>query len=250
MAGIVSDSFERILLLHTLPGSADALVRLLQAQRLAVSALALSGTAAWPEQPFDGAIVHADALDVSVRSVAYRLKRQRPGIPLVLWSAGSPAAITDIIETGYDLWLPAETPVAGVAAQLKAMHRLLAATAHPAEPETISIRNITIDFQRFEVRTDSGTITLTPTEFKIIAHLARHPGKVVRHAELFRAVHGYDASEQEAKDILKVHIWRLRNKLTAAGAHGDCIVNVRGFGYLLERRAGATPQAEPRSALA
>ena len=57
------------------------------------------------------------------------------------------------------------------------------------------------------------------------------------HTELFQQAHGYEVSGQEAKDILKVHIWRLRNKLIAAGPDCDIIRNVRGFGYLVDRRA-------------
>jgi two-component system, OmpR family, response regulator MtrA len=208
------------------------------------------GPVSWPDDEFDAGVVLAEGFDATVRSTGLRLKRERPRVPLLLWSPGTPETIEDALDAGYDLWLPAEATPVAVAVQVKSMHRLVHAAARSEEPEMLTIRNVTIDFQRFEVRSDGGTLTLTPTEFKIIAHLARRPGKVVRHTELFREVHGYDASEQEAKDILKVHIWRLRNKLTAAGADGDCIANVRGFGYLLDRRNVAPAREERRSALA
>ncbi len=95
--------------------------------------------------------------------------------------------------------------------------------------------------------TGNEPLPLTPTEYRIVSYLARNPGRVIAHPELFREVHGYEASEQEAKDILKVHISRLRNKLAAAGIAEDVIVTVRVFGYLLERRtrhAEADTEAE------
>jgi DNA-binding response OmpR family regulator len=54
-------------------------------------------------------------------------------------------------------------------------------------------------------------------------------------------------NEREAKNMLKVHIWRLRAKLAEALPDTTMIVTVRGFGYLLERRSGNPPQP-PRAA--
>jgi two-component system OmpR family response regulator len=243
---------ERVLLLHPSARLDDVVPRSLRGQRLSVTLMPLSVGATWPSEEYDAGLVFTDVLDNTVRSAAYRLKRERPRVPLLLWAPGEPTLLTDALDGGFDLWLPYQTPVAAVAAQVRAVCRLLKPDRATPQLESLMVRNVTIDFQRFEVRSDGGTLTLTPTEFKIIAHLAKHPGRVVRHTELFREVHGYDASEQEAKDILKVHIWRLRNKLAAAGADGDCIANVRGFGYLLDRRGVGDlreRRSEARSAL-
>jgi DNA-binding winged helix-turn-helix (wHTH) protein len=42
-------------------------------------------------------------------------------------------------------------------------------------------------------------------------------------------------------DLLKVHVYRLRRKLGQGGADPWVLRNVRGFGYMLERRAAAKP---------
>jgi DNA-binding winged helix-turn-helix (wHTH) protein len=52
--------------------------------------------------------------------------------------------------------------------------------------------------------------------------------------------------EPEAMDLLKVHVYRLRRKLGQGGADPWVLRNVRGFGYMLERRAAA---AKPARAL-
>jgi DNA-binding response OmpR family regulator len=113
----------------------------------------------------------------------------------------------------------------------------------------VSVRGITIDLERREVRLGGRPLALTPTEFRILALLARKRG-VVPHGELFHEIHAYEVSEQEAKDTLKVHIWRLRAKLAGVVPDSNLIVNVRGFGYLLERRARdrAARNAEDRPA--
>jgi two-component system response regulator RegX3 len=136
-----------------------------------------------------------------------------------------------------DVILPPDAPIPLIAAQLRALARLLGLTPVVEQPETITVRNMVIDLARREVRSGGRPLPLTPTEFRILAQLAQRPGQVVTHAEIFREVHGYEASEQEAKSILKVHVWRLRRKLVEAAPGRSAIVNVRGFGYMLERRA-------------
>jgi DNA-binding response OmpR family regulator len=107
----------------------------------------------------------------------------------------------------------------------------------------ITIRDLAIDLGRREVRARDKQLALTPTEFRILAHLAKRPGRVVSHGEIFSEVHGYAVTDNEAKDILKVHIWRLRSKLAEAMPGPSPIVNVRGFGYLLERRTARERRA-------
>ena len=77
---------------------------------------------------------------------------------------------------------------------------------------------------------------MTPTEFKILAYLARNAGKVVSPVEILRAVQDYTYSEREAQEIVKVYIRRIRRKVESTRLTPNYIVNVRGFGYMLERR--------------
>jgi two-component system, OmpR family, response regulator RpaB len=127
-----------------------------------------------------------------------------------------------------------------VALQLRALARLIATDPPAGEPETITVRNLTIDLVQRLVRAGTQEVDLTPTEFLLLAHLARRRG-VVSHTELVRELHGGILNEREAKNMLKVHIWRLRAKLAEALPDTNLIVTVRGFGYLLERRSGSLP---------
>jgi DNA-binding response OmpR family regulator len=167
---------------------------------------------------------------------ALRTRQARVAVAVI--GALDENAAAELLRTQADVILPPDTPIAVIAAQLQALARLIALAPRLEEPDTITVRNMTIDLARREVRAGGRVIPLTPTEFRILAQLARRPGRVVTHAEIFREVHGYDATEQEAKNILKVHVWRLRSKLAEAAPGRSAIVNVRGFGYMLERRAG------------
>lgn len=107
------------------------------------------------------------------------------------------------------------------------------------EPATLSVRDLVLDFDRCRAVRNDETIPLTPTEFKILAFLAKKAGKVVSPVEILRSVQDYTYSEREAQEIVKVYIRRIRRKVEADPAEPSYILNVRGFGYMLERRGGA-----------
>jgi two-component system KDP operon response regulator KdpE len=116
-----------------------------------------------------------------------------------------------------------------------------------ANDKLITVRDLTLDFDRCQAIRDTERIPLTPTEFKILAFLAKNAGKVVSPVEILRAVQEYTYSEREAQEIVKVYIRRIRRKVELDPAMPDYIVNVRGFGYMLERR-GQSRGAETRAA--
>ncbi len=120
------------------------------------------------------------------------------------------------------------------------LRRRTAAQAEPEEddgPSTITVRDLVLDFDRCQAVRNGETIPLTPTEFKILAYLAKNAGKVVSPVEILRAVQDYTYSEREAQEIVKVYIRRIRRKVEHDPAEPSYIVNVRGFGYMLERRS-------------
>ena len=73
---------------------------------------------------------------------------------------------------------------------------------------------------------DGAPLELTLAEFKILAYLMEHPGKVQNRYELQHNILGYSDTTQSR--ALDTHIKRLRQKL---GEHADCIATERGVGY-------------------
>lgn len=145
------------------------------------------------------------------------------------------------LEAGADLCLRDTDGVEMLSAQLSALARRKAPAAQEATedgPSSITVRDLMLDFDRCQAVRDDETIPLTPTEFKILAYLAKHAGKVVSPVEILRAVQDYTYSDREAQEIVKVYIRRIRRKVEADPAEPSYIVNVRGFGYMLERRGG------------
>ncbi len=101
----------------------------------------------------------------------------------------------------------------------------------------IQVRGLTIDLDRHRVSVNNRPVRLTPVEYRLLAALARREGRVASCSELVKDVQGYDMTEEEARDIMKVHVYHLRQKLRAFSGEDEYIVTVPGFGYVLERRA-------------
>jgi DNA-binding response OmpR family regulator len=90
-----------------------------------------------------------------------------------------------------------------------------------------------LDTWRQEATLAGRTLTLTPTEFRVLLCLAEHAGNMLSYAQLVRCAQGYDAGELEASELIKPHIHHLRQKLEPDPSTPRYILNVRGKGYLL-----------------
>ena len=72
---------------------------------------------------------------------------------------------------------------------------------------------------------------LTPTEYKLLAVLVRHAGKVLTHRQLLKEVWGAQLREQT--HYLRVYMAQLRHKLEADPARPRLLLTEPGVGYRL-----------------
>jgi two-component system KDP operon response regulator KdpE len=105
------------------------------------------------------------------------------------------------------------------------------------ETGILRFRDLAIDFDRCEGFIGDHPLRLTPSELRLLATLIRSAGRVVSAQQLIADAQGYRLSEPDAREIAKAHLHRLRGKMEPFEAGVPHIVNVRGFGYMLERRA-------------
>jgi two-component system response regulator MtrA len=99
------------------------------------------------------------------------------------------------------------------------------------DTERIVVGGIRVDLKRREVAASSGTISLTPAEFEILALLARRKGSAVTREALVEVA--LDPEQETSRRTLDVHISRLRNKL---GPEASQLETVWGIGYRLSER--------------
>jgi two-component system, OmpR family, KDP operon response regulator KdpE len=147
------------------------------------------------------------------------------------------ALIARALEAGADGYLTAFPSDADELRDRLAALREGAAQRGPAPVSMAHVRELSVDFDRFEVKLAGQPVSLTPTEFRLLTSLMRAAGRVVSARQLLAEAQGVVLPESEAREIVKVHIRRLRAKIEPHQGANPYIVSVRGFGYLLERRA-------------
>jgi DNA-binding response OmpR family regulator len=78
------------------------------------------------------------------------------------------------------------------------------------------------------------TLSLTPTEFRLLACLMENPGQLLSYRDMAASLHGGEGKEWEeweARAAISTHMWRLRRKIGQDQDDDAYIVNVRGRGY-------------------
>jgi DNA-binding response OmpR family regulator len=109
---------------------------------------------------------------------------------------------------------------------------VLRRTRGVGEPDALQVGRVRLDPARRRVFGDGSEVTLTATEFDLLAYLMRRPGRVFSREQLISEVWGYSAFA--ANRTVDVHIAQVRAKLGDASP----IRTVRGVGYAVD---------EPRS---
>jgi DNA-binding response OmpR family regulator len=100
-----------------------------------------------------------------------------------------------------------------------------------SEGRFVQWAGLIVDLMRRAVTLDGHLLELTPTEFDLVAHLVSEAPRVVPPRELVRSAQGYECDREEARELLRSHIYHIREKAEAAAGRRDLIRTVRGTGY-------------------
>jgi len=100
------------------------------------------------------------------------------------------------------------------------------------QASVLQVGALRVDLGRREASLDGQTLELTPTEFRLLACLAAHPGQAVVQADLVREAWG--GLRQETGSALRRYVWFLRQKIETDPDQPKRLLTVRGYGYRLE----------------
>jgi DNA-binding response OmpR family regulator len=89
--------------------------------------------------------------------------------------------------------------------------------------------DVTLDKGRMAVTVGTRAVGLTPTEFELLATLARRPGRVFTRAELLDAIRGTDVESYDR--AIDAHVKNVRRKLEPDPQHPRYLLTVHGVGY-------------------
>jgi two-component system response regulator MprA len=113
---------------------------------------------------------------------------------------------------------------------LARVHALLRRSGVADKEQPLAYAGLALNPATRETRRGGRQFDLTPTEFKLLHHLMRHPRQVLRREQLLEEVWGYDFGGDD--NVLEVYVGYLRKK-TEAGGEPRLIQTVRGVGYVL-----------------
>ena len=161
-----------------------------------------------------------------------RLLRKTSDVPLVMLTARADEADRVMgLRLGADDYVVKPFSPRELVARVEAILRRSRTGAGGAE-ERASYGGglLRIDAERREVRTADQPLSLTRTEFDLLAALASRPGRPWTRLELVTRVQGYDFEGYER--TIDVHVKNLRRKLGEAPPF-RLVVTVPGVGYKL-----------------
>jgi DNA-binding response OmpR family regulator len=132
------------------------------------------------------------------------------------------------LEVGADDYVPKPFRPKILLARVKAVLRRTHgdASEDEGEQDRITVKGVTLDRARHELKVDGEDINLTATEFRLLFYLASHPGRVFTRNQLIDSAIGSNALVIDRN--IDVHVGSLRKKL---GPYRAMIETVRGVGY-------------------
>jgi two-component system OmpR family response regulator len=201
----------------------DALRR--EGHRVRATATGTEAVASFSEQYPDLLVLDIGLPDADGRDVCQTLRARGMTAPVVFLTARD--ALTDRLsgfKVGGDDYLTKPFALAELIVRVGAvLRRVASSTADPRE-------GLALDPAQHGVAGPGGQVSLTPTEFRILATLASDQGSVVRRSALVGAAWPHGALVSH--NTLDAYVSRLRGKLREAEVKQQ-IANVRGVGYAL-----------------
>ena len=95
--------------------------------------------------------------------------------------------------------------------------------------EIVRAGDVEIDTAKMRVSVAGAQVDLTPTEFQLLATLAREPGRVFTRSQLLDAVHGVAIESYER--AIDAHVKNIRRKIEPTPGSPRYVVTVHGVGY-------------------
>lgn len=152
---------------------------------------------------------------------------------LVIGASGTLAELAACIEAGADDYCRPNVTTHELDLRLRAIVRRAARLASVPPPTTrLQLGELEIDFASQTVRKRGQEISLSPTEFRLLATLAERAGHVVPARALVARVWGSQYADET--HYLRLYIRYLRRKLEDDPRRPRYIVNRWGAGYALE----------------
>ena len=176
--------------------------------------------------------------DLDGFEVCRRLRAAGNEVPVIFLTARDTSSDTVTgLAIGGDDYVTKPFSVEALVARVRAvLRRASRAAAGQGTPDdragtgaVLRVADLELDEDRWTVRRSGVPVELSPTEFRLLAYLMRHEGRVLTRAQLLESVWGWDYSG--ASQIVETYVSYLRRKHDPLGP--SLIHTQRGVGYSL-----------------
>jgi two-component system OmpR family response regulator len=175
-------------------------------------------------EPYDAIILDMGLPKADGVTVLQKWRRAGIKTPVIILTARDRwSDKVDGFDAGADDYVTKPFHMEELMARVRALLRR--ATGHATSQ--ISCGPVVLDTRSGRVYVDGNPIKLTSHEYRLLAYLMHHTGRVVSRAELTE--HLYDQDFDRDSNTIEVFVGRLRKKLAV-----DLIQTVRGLGYLVD----------------
>jgi two-component system KDP operon response regulator KdpE len=151
-------------------------------------------------------------------------------VPIIVLSArDSDASKVAALDAGADDYVTKPFSISELLARVRASLRRV----QPVHDEpVVATDHFTVDFVAHRVLVDGEPVHLTPTEWAIVDHLARHAGRLVTQRQLLQVVWG--PQYEHETNYLRVHLAAIRRKLEPEPGQPRYFITEPGIGYRFE----------------
>ena len=156
--------------------------------------------------------------------------RKASNAPIIMLTARSEESDKLIgLELGADDYMTKPFSPKELVARVRVVFRRIE-NASSASSEMIRVADLTLDVPRMRVTAEGHEVEeLTPTEFELLATLARQPGRIFTRAQLLDAIHGVAFESYER--AIDAHVKNIRRKIEVTAGEPKYILTVYGVGY-------------------
>jgi two-component system, OmpR family, response regulator RegX3 len=223
---------ERILVVEDTEAILDAVT-----DALAVEGFDVQGVADGKEalelaqaEPFDLVILDLMLPGLSGTEVCRRLRAESP-VPIIMLTARDAEADRVLgLEIGADDYITKPFSEVELLSRVRAILRRRELD-RLGDSTLRRLGGLSIDVVKHEVVADGTPVTLTPSEYNVLALLAEQPGRVFSRREIMQRL--WQSTYVGDERACDAHVSALRRKIERDHAHPERIVTVPGFGYKL-----------------
>lgn len=160
-----------------------------------------------------------------------RRLRELTEIPIIMLTALSEERmVVKALEEGADDYITKPFGGEEFLARIRASLRRARMTGRSRTPIVV-VDNVLIDLIRRQVSVAGEVVEMTPTEFNLLACLAKRQGEVVPHRTILYEVWGSEYVDQ--LEYLRIYVGHLRKKIEEDPRTPRILLNQRGVGYYL-----------------